>query len=124
GDPFIKTNKHGHGSLADTAPTVKQESSADVRAKLAKIAAAAASSAFFEESLRRSLDGGKDSVDSVDSAISEDAANAAFAGDFSVDEPVDKPAEESQATVESQEATDESQEATDESQEKTDESEN
>lgn len=132
GDPFIKTNKHGHGSLADTAPTVKQESSADVRAKLAKIAAAAASSAFFEESLRRSLDGGKDdadsadladSVDSADSAISEDAANAAFAGDFSVDEPVDKPAEESQATVESQEATDESQ-GKDESQEKTDESEN
>ncbi|MFU0524859.1 Rne/Rng family ribonuclease [Gardnerella pickettii] len=129
GDPFIKTNKHGHGSLADTATTVKQESSADVRAKLAKIAAAAASSAFFEESLRRSLDGGKDdadsadSADSVDSAISEDAANAAFAGDFSVDEPVDKPAEESQATVESQEATDESQ-GKDESQEKTDESEN
>lgn len=126
GDPFIKTNKHGHGSIADTAPTVKQESSADVRAKLAKIAAAAASSAFFEESLRRSLDGGKDSADgddSADSAISEDAANAAFAGDFSVDEPVDKPAEESQATVESQEATDESQ-GKDESQEKTDESEN
>lgn len=141
GDPFIKTNKHGHGSIADTVPTVKQESSADVRAKLAKIAAAAASSAFFEESLRRSLDGGKDDVDSADvadsddsanvadDAISEDAANAAFAGDFSVDEPVDKPAEESQATVESQEATGESQEKdesqeTDESQEKTDESEN
>lgn len=114
GDPFIKTNKHGHGSLADTAPTVKQESSADVRAKLAKIAAAAASSAFFEESLRRSLDGGKDDADSAD---------VADAGDFSVDEPVDKPAEESQATVESQEATDESQ-GKDESQEKTDESEN
>ncbi|EPI49694.1 hypothetical protein, partial [Gardnerella pickettii] len=64
-----------------------------------------------------------DSVDSADSAISEDAANAAFAGDFSVDEPVDKPAEESQATVESQEATDESQ-GKDESQEKTYESEN
>lgn len=115
GDPFIKTNKHGHGSIADTAPTVKQESSADVRAKLAKIAAAAASSAFFEESLRRSLDGGKDdadsagvaddaiSVDSEDVADSDDSANAAFAGDFSVDEPVDKPAEESQ------EKTDESE---------------
>lgn len=131
GDPFIKTNKHGHGSIADTAPTVKQESSADVRAKLAKIAAAAASSAFFEESLRRSLDGGKDDADSVDvadsddsvdvadvaiSVDSDDAADVADAGDFSVDEPVDKPTEESQATVESQE--------TDESQEKTDESEN
>ena len=130
GDPFIKTNKHGHGSIADTAPTVKQESSADVRAKLAKIAAAAASSAFFEESLRRSLDGGKDDADSADVADSDDSANVADAaisvdsddaadvadaGDFSVDDPVDKPAEESQATVESQEATDESQEKTDES---------
>lgn len=126
GDPFIKTNKHGHGSLADTAPTVKQESSADVRAKLAKIAAAAASSAFFEESLRRSLDDGKDDVDSEDVAISvdsEDSEDSEDAGDFSVDAPVDEPTEESQATVELQ-ATVESQEATDESQEKTDESEN
>lgn len=125
GDPFIKTNKHGHGSLADSASTVKQESSADVRAKLAKIAAAAASSAFFEESLRKSLDGDKgdaddgddlaDSADGVDSVDSVDSAISAVAGDSSVDAPVDEPTEDSQATVESQEATDESQEKTDES---------
>ena len=40
GDPFIKTNKHGHGTSApkDAAP---KGSSADVKAKLAQIAAAA-----------------------------------------------------------------------------------
>lgn len=113
GDPFIKTNKHGHGSPADSAPTVKQESSADVRAKLAKIAAAAASSAFFEESLRKSLDGGK---------------GDAVAGDSSVDEPAEE-LQESQEIGESQETMRESSEAgesqeTVESQEKTDESEN
>ncbi|KXA18872.1 Rne/Rng family ribonuclease [Gardnerella vaginalis] len=96
GDPFIKTNKHGHGSLADPIPTTKQESSADVRAKLAKIAAAAASSAFFEESLRKSLDSGKDDKDE--------------AGDFSIDEIE----EESPATEELQEVTSESQEASEE----------
>ena len=96
GDPFIKTNKHGHGSLADPIPTTKQESSADVRAKLAKIAAAAASSAFFEESLRKSLDSGKDDKDE--------------AGDFSIDETE----EESPATEELQEVTSESQEASEE----------
>ena len=142
GDPFIKTNKHGHGSPADSAPTVKQESSADVRAKLAKIAAAAASSAFFEESLRRSLDGGKDdaddgddladSGDGVDSAGSADSADSeisAVAGDFSVDEPAEE-LQESQEIGESQETMRESSEVegesqeTVESQEKTDESEN
>ncbi|MFU0558975.1 Rne/Rng family ribonuclease [Gardnerella vaginalis] len=96
GDPFIKTNKHGHGSLADPIPTTKQESSADVRAKLAKIAAAAASSAFFEESLRKSLDSGKDDKDD--------------ASDFSIDETE----EESPATEELQEVTGESQEASEE----------
>ena len=96
GDPFIKTNKHGHGSLADPIPTTKQESSADVRAKLAKIAAAAASSAFFEESLRKSLDSGKDDKDE--------------ASDFSIDETE----EESPATEELQEVTSESQEASEE----------
>ena len=126
GDPFIKTNKHGHGSLADPIPTTKQESSADVRAKLAKIAAAAASSAFFEESLRKSLDSGKDDkddkddagelseadgveadgVEAADSAISAEAAISADASDFSIDEPE----EESPATEELQEVTGESQE--------------
>ena len=38
GDPFVKTNKHGHGTDAN----VPKGSSAEVRAKLAQIAAAAA----------------------------------------------------------------------------------
>ena len=40
GDPFIKTNKHGHGSLVESATVKQQGSSADVRAKFAQIAAA------------------------------------------------------------------------------------
>ncbi|WP_407923174.1 Rne/Rng family ribonuclease [Bifidobacterium aemilianum] len=40
GDPFIKTNKHGHGSSAPEAKAPKG-SSPDVKAKLAQIAAAA-----------------------------------------------------------------------------------
>lgn len=43
GDPFIKTNKHGHGSATEVSAPVKQHgSSAEVRAKLARIAAASA----------------------------------------------------------------------------------
>lgn len=38
GDPFVKTNKHGHGVVEVTAPS---GSSPDVKAKLAQIAAAA-----------------------------------------------------------------------------------
>jgi ribonuclease E len=38
GDPFVKTNKHGHGTVEVQAP---QGSSPDVKAKLAQIAAAA-----------------------------------------------------------------------------------
>ncbi|NMN01094.1 ribonuclease G [Bifidobacterium sp. DSM 109958] len=43
GDPFIKTNKHGRGTAApkEPAPAQPQGSSADVKAKLAQIAAAA-----------------------------------------------------------------------------------
>lgn len=42
GDPFVKTNKYGHGSATEqpAAPVKQQGSSADVRAKLARIAAA------------------------------------------------------------------------------------
>ena len=41
GDPFVKTNKYGHGSATEQpAPVKQQTSSADVRAKLARIAAA------------------------------------------------------------------------------------
>ena len=128
GDPFIKTNKHGHGSLADPIPTTKQESSADVRAKLAKIAAAAASSAFFEESLRKSLDSGKDDKDetsdfSIDETEEESPATEELqevTGESQETgeelETSDSPAEsESQETGESQETTDESQEESEES---------
>ena len=88
GDPFIKTNKHGHGSIADPMPVVKQESSADVRAKLARIAAAAASSAFLEESLRKSDE--KDDNDNEDynnsdvNAVSADDVNNGDDADDSV----------------------------------------
>ena len=40
GDPFVKTNKHGHGTSVPKE-TTPQGSSADVKAKLAQIAAAA-----------------------------------------------------------------------------------
>ncbi len=41
GDPFVKTNKYGHGSATEQPAPVKQQgSSAEVRAKLARIAAA------------------------------------------------------------------------------------
>lgn len=42
GDPFVKTNKYGHGSATEQPAPAKQGSSADVRAKLARIAAASA----------------------------------------------------------------------------------
>lgn len=90
GDPFIKTNKHGHGSIADPMPVVKQESSADVRAKLARIAAAAASSAFLEESLRKSdekdyNDNKDDNNNDVNAVAADDVANGDDAGDSVVD---------------------------------------
>ncbi|MFU0566241.1 Rne/Rng family ribonuclease [Gardnerella vaginalis] len=90
GDPFIKTNKHGHGSIADPMPVVKQESSADVRAKLARIAAAAASSAFLEESLRKSdekdgNDNKDDNNNDVNAVDADDVANNGDAGDSVVD---------------------------------------
>lgn len=90
GDPFIKTNKHGHGSIADPMPVVKQESSADVRAKLARIAAAAASSAFLEESLRKSdekdgNDNKDDNNNDVNAVAADDVANNGDAGDSVVD---------------------------------------
>lgn len=90
GDPFIKTNKHGHGSIADPMPVVKQESSADVRAKLARIAAAAASSAFLEESLRKSdekdyNDNKDDNNNDVNAVAAYDVANGDDAGDSVVD---------------------------------------
>lgn len=90
GDPFIKTNKHGHGSIADPMPVVKQESSADVRAKLARIAAAAASSAFLEESLRKSdekddNDNKDDNNNDVNAVAADYVANNGDAGDSVVD---------------------------------------
>ncbi|WP_407923118.1 Rne/Rng family ribonuclease [Bifidobacterium xylocopae] len=41
GDPFVKTNKHGHGSKASKEAPAPKGSSPDVKAKLAQIAAAA-----------------------------------------------------------------------------------
>lgn len=46
GDPFVKTNKHGHGTDAN----VPKGSSAEVRAKLAQIAAAAAANDESDDS--------------------------------------------------------------------------
>ncbi|PMC50346.1 ribonuclease G [Gardnerella vaginalis] len=147
GDPFIKTNKHGHGSIADPMPVVKQESSADVRAKLARIAAAAASSAFLEESLRKSDekdgndnkddnnndvnavdaddvanngDAGDSVVDSVDSVDSVDESSVA--GDFSAVDASNESAESSEESqvvgkIEESDDSQESQESTESSQE-------
>ncbi|MDN6802081.1 MAG: Rne/Rng family ribonuclease [Bifidobacterium mongoliense] len=46
GDPFVKTNKHGHGTVEVSAP---KGSSTEVKAKLAQIAAAAVSSTDTDE---------------------------------------------------------------------------
>ena len=124
GDPFIKTNKHGHGSIADPMPVVKQESSADVRAKLARIAAAAASSAFLEESLHKSdekddNDNKDDNNNDVNAVAADDVANNGDAGDSVVDsvDSVDSVDESSVAgDFSAVEASNESAESSEESQ--------
>nr|WP_217427759.1 Rne/Rng family ribonuclease [Gardnerella vaginalis] len=144
GDPFIKTNKHGHGSIADPMPVVKQESSADVRAKLARIAAAAASSAFLEESLRKSdekddNDNKDDNNNDVNAVAADDVANgddaddsvvdsvdsvdeSSVAGDFSAVDASNESAESSEESqvvgkIEESDDSQESQESTESSQE-------
>ena len=69
GDPFVKTNKYGHGtSTVAPEPQKQQGSSAEVRAKLARIAAASAISESIESA------GNAGNVESAESA--ESAENA------------------------------------------------
>lgn len=65
GDPFVKTNKYGHGtSTVAPEPQKQQGSSAEVRAKLARIAAASAISESIESA------GNAGNVESAESAES------------------------------------------------------
>lgn len=68
GDPFVKTNKYGHGtSTVAPEPQKQQGSSAEVRAKLARIAAASA----ISESIESAVNAGN--VESAESAESAEA---------------------------------------------------
>lgn len=69
GDPFVKTNKYGHGtSTVAPEPQKQQGSSAEVRAKLARIAAASAISESTESAGNSGNDGNAENVESAESA--------------------------------------------------------
>lgn len=99
GDPFIKTNKHGHGSVENVAP---QGSRPDVKAKLAQIAAAAVAATdddfseeeFSTKELSEGIDGNVDesvneNVDvSLDRNMSESVAGSV--DDNNVDDNVEE----------------------------------
>lgn len=69
GDPFVKTNKYGHGtSTVAPEPQKQQGSSAEVRAKLARIAAASAISESIESAGNAGNDGNVENVESAESA--------------------------------------------------------
>ena len=69
GDPFVKTNKYGHGtSTVAPEPQKQQGSSAEVRAKLARIAAASAISESTESAGNSGNDGNTENVESAESA--------------------------------------------------------
>ena len=76
GDPFIKTNKYGHGTSVEPAAPKPKGSSADVRAKLARIAAAAASMSVDANDVAESSDNVSDVVESTDteSTVAESTA--------------------------------------------------
>lgn len=69
GDPFVKTNKYGHGtSTVAPEPQKQQGSSAEVRAKLARIAAASAISESTESAGNSVNDENAENVESAESA--------------------------------------------------------
>ncbi len=69
GDPFVKTNKYGHGtSTVAPEPQKQQGSSAEVRAKLARIAAASAISESIESAGNSGNDENAENVESAESA--------------------------------------------------------
>lgn len=69
GDPFVKTNKYGHGtSTVAPEPQKQQGSSAEVRAKLARIAAASAISESTESAGNSGNDGNAENVESAENA--------------------------------------------------------
>ena len=69
GDPFVKTNKYGHGtSTVAPEPQKQQGSSAEVRAKLARIAAASAISESTESAGNSGNDENTENVESAESA--------------------------------------------------------
>lgn len=69
GDPFVKTNKYGHGtSTVAPEPQKQQGSSAEVRAKLARIAAASAISESTESAGNSGNDENAENVESAENA--------------------------------------------------------
>lgn len=69
GDPFVKTNKYGHGtSTVAPEPQKQQGSSAEVRAKLARIAAASAISESIESAENAENAENAGNVESAESA--------------------------------------------------------
>lgn len=136
GDPFVKTNKYGHGSATEQPALVKQGSSADVRAKLARIAAASAisetagsagsalgaesagsdliaeSDLSAEESIE-SAEFTEESIESADSTEEFSAITEEFTKDSaeeSTEESAEGFTEESSESTESTESTSESSE--------------
>lgn len=81
GDPFVKTNKYGHGtSTVAPEPQKQQGSSAEVRAKLARIAAASAISESTESAGNSGNDENAENVESAESAeVIETKETANFA---------------------------------------------
>ena len=81
GDPFVKTNKYGHGtSTVAPEPQKQQGSSAEVRAKLARIAAASAISESTESAGNSGNDGNVENVESAENAeVIETKETANFA---------------------------------------------
>lgn len=102
GDPFVKTNKYGHGSATEQPAPVKQQgSSAEVRAKLARIAAAsvitdAAHKSEEETQYSNFLNSDKESVSSKADETGEtaDAGETAETSEVAETSEADKTSEE------------------------------
>lgn len=102
GDPFVKTNKYGHGSATEQPAPVKQQgSSAEVRAKLARIAAAsvitdAAHKSEEETQYSNFLNSDKESISSKADETGEtaDAGETAETSEVAETSEADKTSEE------------------------------
>ncbi|EIK88101.1 ribonuclease G [Gardnerella vaginalis 6119V5] len=108
GDPFVKTNKYGHGtSTVAPEPQKQQGSSAEVRAKLARIAAASAISESTESAGNSGNDENAENVESAESAenaeVIETKETANFAENAESTESVEST--ESAESTESVEST-------------------